>query len=89
MLDNNKTVLENVLKDSIQDEVTVRNILANFYIKGNDVFKNINNLSGGERVKVAITKLLVGNYNLLILDEPTNFLDIYSIEALGKTYKNV
>ena len=87
VLDNNKTVLENVLKDSIQDEVTVKNILANLYIKGNDVFKNINNLSGGERVKVAITKLLVGDYNLLILDEPTNFLDIYSIEALEKLIK--
>ena len=87
VLDNNKTVLENVLKDSIQDEVTVRNILANLYIKGNDVFKNISNLSGGERVKVAITKLLVGDYNLLILDEPTNFLDIYSIEALEKLIK--
>lgn len=87
VLDDNKTVLENVLEESVQDEITVRNILANLYIKGNDVFKKINNLSGGEKVKVAITKLLVGNYNLLILDEPTNFLDIYSIEALEKLLK--
>lgn len=87
VLDDSKTVLENVTESSIQNEITVRNILANLYIKGNDVFKKVGNLSGGEKVKVAITKLLVNNYNLLILDEPTNFLDIYSIEALERLLK--
>ena len=46
--------------------------------------KKVGVLSGGERVKVSIAKLLVSDYNVLILDEPTNFLDIPSIEALEK-----
>ena len=84
ILDNEATVFQNVMNDTIQSEVTVRNILANLNIKGNDVYKKVGVLSGGERVKVSIAKLLVSDYNVLILDEPTNFLDIPSIEALEK-----
>lgn len=84
ILDNEATVFQNVMNDSVQSEVTVRNILANLNIKGNDVYKKVGVLSGGERVKVSIAKLLVSDYNVLILDEPTNFLDIPSIEALEK-----
>lgn len=87
ILDNDKTVLENVLKSSQQSEIVVRNILGNLLIKGNDVYKNVNVLSGGEKVKVCIAKLLVSDCNLLILDEITNFLDVYSVEALEKLIK--
>ena len=51
-------------------------------IKDNKVYEIVKNLSGGEKVKVALAKLLVSNSNFLILDEPTNFLDIESIEGL-------
>ena len=84
ILDNEATVFQNVMNDTIQSEVTVRNILANLNIKGNEAYKKVGVLSGGERVKVSIAKLLVSDYNVLILDEPTNFLDIPSIEALEK-----
>ena len=81
-LDENKTIIENILKDTSQDETTIRNILASLNIKGNDVYKKVEVLSGGERVKVSLTKIMTSNSNFLILDEPTNFLDIESIEAL-------
>ena len=79
-----KTVIENVMLDSSQNEVTARNTLANLHIKENEIFKKVNLLSGGEKVKVSLAKLLLSNSNVLILDEPTNFLDIESIEALEK-----
>ena len=81
-LDENKTIIENILRDTSQDETTIRNILASLNIKGNDVYKKVEVLSGGERVKVSLTKIMTSNSNFLILDEPTNFLDIESIEAL-------
>ena len=81
-LDDNKTVLENLLEDTSQDETTIRNILASLNIKKEDVYKKISYLSGGEKVKVLLTKIMISKSNFLILDEPTNFLDIESIEAL-------
>lgn len=56
--------------------------MGNLSIKDNKVYEIVKNLSGGEKVKVALAKLLVSNSNFLILDEPTNFLDIESIEGL-------
>ena len=80
-LDEDKTIIENILKDTNQDETTIRNILASLNIKGSDVYKKVEVLSGGERVKVSLTKIMTSNSNFLVLDEPTNFLDIESIEA--------
>ena len=57
-------------------------------IKGNKIFDTIKNLSGGEKVKVSISKLLASNTNFLILDEPTNFLDIEAIEGLEILFKH-
>ena len=81
-LDEDKNIIENILKDTSQDETTIRNILASLNIKGNGIYKKVEVLSGGERVKVSLTKIMTSNSNFLILDEPTNFLDIESIEAL-------
>ncbi len=82
ILDTNETILENVLASSIQDETTVRTVLARLHFYRDAVYKKIQVLSGGERVKVAFAKLFVSDCNTLILDEPTNFLDIDAVEAL-------
>lgn len=81
-LDYNKTVLENVMSDSVQSQTAVRTILARLLVAGDDVYKKVGVLSGGERIKVSFAKLFVSDYNVLLLDEPTNFLDMLSIEAL-------
>jgi pleuromutilin/lincosamide/streptogramin A transport system ATP-binding/permease protein len=56
--------------------------LAQLQFKGQDVHKLVSVLSGGERVKVSLAKLLAGDYNTLVLDEPTNFLDLQAVKAL-------
>ena len=63
-------------------ESEVRNALAAFLFRGDDVFKTISDLSGGERARVLLCKLMLSGANFLILDEPTNHLDIESCEAL-------
>ncbi len=63
----------------------IRNALAVFLFRGEDVFKEINKLSGGERARVELVKLMLASFNLLIMDEPTNHLDIESREALEKS----
>ncbi|GGJ68529.1 Vga family ABC-F type ribosomal protection protein [Virgibacillus salexigens] len=82
VLDINKTILENVSDTSSQDEALIRTVLARLHFYREDVYKEIKVLSGGERVKVAFAKLFVSNVNTIILDEPTNFLDIDAVEAL-------
>ena len=79
---------EKTLFEEISDEyptltnTEIRNVLAAFLFTGEDVFKRICDLSGGERGRVSLAKLMLGNANLLILDEPTNHLDIMSKEIL-------
>jgi macrolide transport system ATP-binding/permease protein len=82
ILDENKTVIENVMENSSFSESNVRTILSRLLFKADDIFKNAKVLSGGERVKASIAKLLLSDNNMLILDEPSNYLDIYSTEAL-------
>lgn len=60
----------------------IRNVLAAFLFTGDDVFKQISSLSGGERGRVSLAKLMLSEANFLILDEPTNHLDIVSKEIL-------
>jgi len=81
-LDNDKSVLENVMKDSVQTQAAVRTILARLLISGDDVYKKVGVLSGGERIKVSFAKLFVSDANILLMDEPTNYLDTQSMEAL-------
>ena len=63
-------------------ETEIRNMLAAFLFTGDDVFKPISSLSGGERGRVSLAKLMLSEANFLILDEPTNHLDIASKEIL-------
>lgn len=82
VLDCEKSILENVQVTSKQTETFIRTILARLHFFREDVYKPVHVLSGGERVKVALAKLFVSDINTLILDEPTNFLDIEAVEAL-------
>ena len=81
-LDETKTVLDLVMRYSKMPEYMTRTVLAELGIKDEDVFKQIRILSGGEKSKVALAKLLCRQCSILILDEPTNYLDIYILEAL-------
>lgn len=82
ILNENQTILQNVTEESIQHETLIRIVLARLGFYREDVHKKIHVLSGGERVKVSLAKLFVGDYNTLVLDEPTNYLDVYALEAL-------
>lgn len=84
ILDQTKTILENVMDSSIYDESFARIMLSRLLFKRDDVYKKVCVLSGGEKVKVAFAKIILSDVNILILDEPTNYLDIYSVEALEK-----
>ncbi|MCC3375404.1 ribosomal protection-like ABC-F family protein [Cohnella sp. REN36] len=77
-----RTVLANVLETSVHSEPLVRNVLARLLFRQDDVFKAVADLSGGERVKAAFAKVFLGDMNVLILDEPTTFLDLPTVEAL-------
>ena len=87
-LDPGKTVLENVMKDSVQNETVARTILARLLLPGGNVFKKVGILSGGEKIKTSFAKLFVSRANVLLLDEPTNYLDMQSIEALESVLKD-
>jgi len=84
-LDSSKTVLEEV-HDTYpkMTQTDVRNALALFLFCGDDVFKQVSVLSGGEKARISLLKLMLSDANLLLLDEPTNHLDIHSREALEK-----
>lgn len=82
ILDGNLSIHENIIKNSVYDETRVRIVLARLMFKNDDIYKKVSVLSGGERVKAAFAKIFLQDINLLILDEPTNYLDIYSTEAI-------
>ncbi len=82
-LNRDKTVINEIWDEYPElTQTDVRNALALFLFQGDDVFKDIRALSGGELARVELTKLLLQKVNFLIMDEPTNHLDIASREAL-------
>ncbi|CQR24833.1 ABC transporter ATP-binding protein [Streptococcus varani] len=81
-LDPSKTVFENARLDSLQDRVTILNLLAMLGLRYDKAQKKVSQLSGGEMVRLFLAKVLLADANLLVLDEPTNFLDLTSILAL-------
>ena len=83
-----KTVLQNAMEDSIQKENVVRTILARLLFKNDDINKEASVLSGGELIKLSFAKLFVSSANILMLDEPTNYLDIPSVIALKELFVN-
>lgn len=88
-LDLSKTVIDEVWTNfPYMTETRVRNALAAFLFKGEEVFRPLDVCSGGERARVALLKLMLGGFNFLLLDEPTNHLDAFSREELENTLMN-
>lgn len=84
-----ENILENFLKCFPEEDTqNARNILGMFCFSQDDVFKNLRELSGGERVRLELCKILKTRPNLLILDEPTNHIDIIGKESLEKMLQN-
>lgn len=86
-ISNSKTVLDEIWDDyRAMPETQIRNALAAFLFKGDDVYKITSSLSGGEKARLALLKLMLSGANFLVLDEPTNHLDIKSREALEASF---
>lgn len=82
LLNEQNTVIEEVHQDfRLYTEGEIRNLLARFLFRGDDVFLKVSSLSGGEKARLSLLKLMMGGANVLVLDEPTNHLDIDSKEA--------
>ena len=76
------TLLAELQKDSLQSPQTMRNLLGTFGFRDHDVLKKVSQLSGGEKVRFALARVLLGNHHLLLLDEPSNYLDLDTMQAL-------
>lgn len=79
---SNQNVMEFMQEDCDYNISEIRSVLASMGFKQNDIGKSLSVLSGGEIIKLLLAKMLMGRYNILLMDEPSNFLDIPSLEAL-------
>jgi ATP-binding cassette subfamily F protein 3 len=83
MLDPDATVYDAIFSSAAESHIPrIRKVLGAFQFSGDDVFKKIKVLSGGEKARVSLAKILLSPINFLIMDEPTNHLDLISVEAL-------
>ncbi|WP_099157135.1 Msr family ABC-F type ribosomal protection protein [Virgibacillus ndiopensis] len=85
--EKSESVLVYMKERSNYDESKIRAVLHAMNFTGNDIKKNVQDLSGGEAIRLVLCQLFLGRYNVLILDEPTNFLDIFCIVALERFLK--
>ena len=87
ILNEGRSIIENVMENSIYSETFARIFLARLLFRKEAVHRKVKVLSGGERVKVSFAKILMEDFNMLILDEPTNYLDIMSLEIIEEALK--
>jgi len=87
-LQGNNAVLQEITAEFSLSQEKARTLLGSFLFIGDDVFKQVNNLSGGEKARLALLKILLRQPNLLILDEPTNHLDIPAKEAVERALQD-
>ncbi len=88
ILDKRLSIIGNVMESSIYPESFARLLLSRLLFKGESIYKKVQVISGGERVKVSLVKVLLQNINMLILDEPTNYMDINALEVIEEALKN-
>ena len=82
-LDETKTIFQEIADTyPTMDNGRIRTVLAAFVFTGDDIYKTISTLSGGEKGRISLAKIMLSNANVLLLDEPTNHLDMYSKEIL-------
>ncbi|MDL2310352.1 Msr family ABC-F type ribosomal protection protein [Peptostreptococcaceae bacterium OttesenSCG-928-C18] len=84
----NQSVISFMQEDCDYQVSEIRGVLASMGFRQNDINKDLSVLSGGEIIKLLLSKMLLGRYNILLMDEPANYLDIFSMEALESMIKN-
>ncbi|NGQ93931.1 ABC-F type ribosomal protection protein [Brevibacillus sp. SYP-B805] len=85
--EKDESVLAFMKERSDYEESKIRAVLHAMNFTGNDIRKNVRDLSGGEAIRLVLCQLFLGRYNVLVLDEPTNFLDVFCMEALERFIK--
>ncbi|WEK53546.1 MAG: ABC-F family ATP-binding cassette domain-containing protein [Candidatus Cohnella colombiensis] len=81
------TILDNVRSESRYNETFIRTVLSRLAFKRDDVHKRVEDLSGGERMRASLAKVFLGDYNVLVLDEPSNYLDLQTKDSLIEVMK--